>query len=131
MKYKFINWAFQNYAFQAFQNKVHPSNLIIKTYCEITKQQNIQCSPGLEPSLKDGLGFMPSSRKPVAGTKPSGEDFIHIVPPVIMIKTLPSGYCAVILKQLSLAQSSDKGRVASDEDQIAAVDLKGKVKPRR
>jgi hypothetical protein len=54
-------------------------------------------SPGFEPSLKDGLGFIPASRKPLAGTSPSGEDFIHIVPPVITIRTRDSGYCAAIV----------------------------------
>jgi hypothetical protein len=48
--------------------------------------------------LKDGLGFIPASKKPLAGTKPSGEDFIHIVPPVMIIKTLDSGNWTAMVK---------------------------------
>lgn len=48
-------------------------------------------SPQTVPSLKLGLGFIPASRKPLAGTNPSGEERIQIVPPVIIIRTRPSG----------------------------------------
>jgi hypothetical protein len=53
--------------------------------------------PGSLPSLKLGLGFIPASTKPLAGTKPSGDDRMQMVPPVIMIKTRPSGYWVAIL----------------------------------
>jgi hypothetical protein len=45
------------------------------------------------PSLKLGLGLIASSINPVAGIKPCGLSFIHIVPPVIIISTLLSGCC--------------------------------------
>lgn len=48
--------------------------------------------PGFDPSLNDGLVAIPSLRNPRAGTKPSGDVFIHMVPPVIMIRTRPSVY---------------------------------------
>jgi hypothetical protein len=47
----------------------------------------------LVPSLKDGRGAIASCKKPVAGMRPSGEERMQIVPPVITIKTLDSGYC--------------------------------------
>jgi len=58
--------------------------------------------PGSDPSLKDGLGFIPASKKPLAGTKPSGEDLMHIVPPVIIINTRDSGYWAAILDRVEV-----------------------------
>lgn len=61
------------------------------------KQSSSRCIlPGFEPSLKEGLGFMPASRNPLAGTRPSGDDFIHIVPPVMTIRTRDSGYAAIL-----------------------------------
>jgi len=42
--------------------------------------------------LKDGLGAIPASRKPLAGTKPSGDDLMQIVPPVMIMSTRASGY---------------------------------------
>lgn len=53
--------------------------------------------PGLDPSLKDGLVDMPSLRNPLAGIKPSAEAFIQMVPPVIMMRTRPSGYDSVAM----------------------------------
>ena len=62
-----------------------------------TSRESVFLSPGLEPSLNEGLGFIPVFKKPLAGTRPSGDDLIHIVPPVMIIKTLDSGNCAAIL----------------------------------
>jgi len=59
------------------------------------KDQHI---PGIDPSLKLGLGAIPSLRKPLAGTRPSGEDLMHMVPPVMITRTRASGYCVAILK---------------------------------
>lgn len=53
-------------------------------------------SPGFEPSLKLGLGAIPFSRNPVAGIRPSGDGFMHIVPPVITMRTRASGNCVTI-----------------------------------
>lgn len=52
-------------------------------------------SPGMDPSLKEGLGAIPYSKNPREGIKPSLLCFMHIVPPVIMIKTLDSGVDAI------------------------------------
>lgn len=49
------------------------------------------------PSLKLGRGLIASSINPVAGTKPCGLSFIHIVPPVIIISTLLSGCCTAAM----------------------------------
>lgn len=46
--------------------------------------------------MNEGLVAMPSARKPLAGTRPSGDDFIQIVPPVITIRTRPSVLLAAI-----------------------------------
>jgi hypothetical protein len=50
--------------------------------------------PGFDPSLKLGRGAIACSKNPLAGTRPrpSGEGRIQIVPPVMIIRTLDSGY---------------------------------------
>lgn len=54
------------------------------------------CLPCKEPSLNEGLGAIPDSRKPLAGTRPSEDSLIHIVPPVITMRTLDSEGCDAI-----------------------------------
>jgi hypothetical protein len=57
-------------------------------------------SPSFDPSLKDGRGAMPASRKPLAGTMPCGLGFMQMVPPVMTISTRDSGYCVAMLGKL-------------------------------
>jgi hypothetical protein len=64
--------------------------------------------PGDDPSLKLGLGAIPASRNPLAGTRPSGEDLIHIVPPVITTRTLASGYWDAIEARVALKNSNNE-----------------------
>jgi hypothetical protein len=53
--------------------------------------------PGFDPSLKLGRGAIASLRKSPLGTSPSALCFIHIVPPVMMMSTLLSGYGEAML----------------------------------
>lgn len=48
-------------------------------------------SSRIVPSLNSGLGDMQVSRNPRAGTNPSGDFCMQIVPPVMIIRTLASG----------------------------------------
>ena len=48
-------------------------------------------SSKIVPSLNSGLGDMQVSRNPRAGTNPSGDFCMQIVPPVMIIRTLASG----------------------------------------
>jgi hypothetical protein len=45
---------------------------------------------------------MPASKNPLAGTRPSGDERMQIVPPVMMIRTRVSGYVVAILGTLRL-----------------------------
>lgn len=82
--------------------------------------------PGFDPSLKDGLGAMPSTRNPLAGTRPSGECFMQMVPPVMMIRTRASGYCVAILSNAAAGGVESSGRSKSLGDPVS---LKCQIKP--
>jgi len=56
---------------------------------------------GAVPSLNDGRGAMPASRNPFAGTNPASLGFIHIVPPVMMMRTVDSW--AMIVSNVSIS----------------------------
>jgi len=78
------------------QNETKQNKAIVAKIKNRTRAAaNTNCSPGFDPSLKDGLGLIPASRNPLAGTKPSGDDLMHMVPPVMTMRTRPSGYCVV------------------------------------
>src|ERR1700753_2760791 len=49
------------------------------------------CTSGEDPSLNEGLGAIAFRRKPSIGIRPSGECCMHIVPPVIIMRTRDSG----------------------------------------
>jgi hypothetical protein len=54
---------------------------------------------------------MPASRNPLAGTRPCGLDFIHMVPPVMTMSTRDSGYAVAIL-----ARRLERGRMSVTAD---------------
>jgi hypothetical protein len=77
---------------------------IIKLHKRCLQWETIfQYPPGFVPSLKLGLGAIACFKNPRAGTSPnpSGEERMQIVPPVMTIKTLDSGYCDAVAESMT------------------------------